>query len=107
MDGVEKDVPLGRTVIVGRDPDRQAGTGSGPVELVRVVNRQKDVSRSHCEVRVSGWRVSVMDLGTENGTTITLPSGENRRLRARIPVPIEPGTVITLSDRVEMRYVVP
>ncbi|HEX6983954.1 MAG TPA: FHA domain-containing protein, partial [Planctomycetaceae bacterium] len=42
------------------------------------------VSRKHCEIRLNGESVSVIDLGSSNGTFVDaerLPAGEERALR--------------------------
>jgi hypothetical protein len=48
--------------------------------------------------------VLVRDLGSTNGTTVTLPGQEPVRLRPTEDQGIEPGTVVTLADEVELTY---
>ena len=40
------------------------------------------VSRTHAEVRPSGWDVVVTDLDAMNGTTLTRPGGEPQAARS-------------------------
>ena len=46
----------------------------------------------------------VRDLGSTNGTTVTLPGQEPVRLRPSEEQGIEPGTVITLADEVALTF---
>ena len=46
----------------------------------------------------------VRDLGSTNGTTVTLPGEEPVRLRPTEDQGIEPGSVITLADEVSLTY---
>ncbi len=53
---------------------------------------------------LDGWHVLVRDLGSTNGTTVTLPGQEPVRLRPTEDQGIEPGTVVTLADEVVLTY---
>ena len=64
----------------------------------------RDISRNHAEVVLEGWHVLVRDLGSTNGTTVTLPGQEPVRLRPTEDHGIEPGAVITLADEVSLTY---
>lgn len=66
-----KRVVLRGTTVIGRSRDCSLRIASG------------SVSRRHCEVRIEGDAVSVVDLGSSNGTFIDderLPAGEERSL---------------------------
>ncbi|MGN6606871.1 MAG: FHA domain-containing protein [Jatrophihabitans sp.] len=95
-------VPLDRSVLVGRDPvDPTPGSGR---HLVPVDTPRRDVSRTHVAVSVDGWQVLVTDLGSINGTLVTAPWQQPRRLPAGTPTPIEPGTTVSLADEAGFRY---
>lgn len=64
-------VVLARTTVIGRSKECGLQIASG------------SVSRKHCEVRIGGGGVSVVDLGSSNGTFVDnerLPAGESRPL---------------------------
>jgi len=96
--GVE--VVLDGPSVVGRTP-RNTGLVAGRVPaLVAVPSPGQDVSRSHVEVRVEGWSVSVVDLGSVNGTFVTRPGEQPQRLRPGQEALVLPGTRIVLANEV-------
>jgi pSer/pThr/pTyr-binding forkhead associated (FHA) protein len=96
-------VPLDRTVILGRNPRTDDIGPSGPL-VVTVPSPNKDISRSHVEVRLEDWNVLVTDLGSTNGTTVTVPGHPPVPLRANEPMPIEGQTEVNIADEVVFRY---
>ncbi|MDT0212612.1 FHA domain-containing protein [Rothia sp. ARF10] len=98
-------VPLDRGVLLGRSPKVNADLPpSSRPHLVRLASRDNDISRNHAEVILEGWHVLVRDLGSTNGTTVTLPGQEPVRLRPTEDFGIEPGAVLTLADEVSLTY---
>ena len=98
-------VPLDRGVVLGRAPrvNEDLPANQRP-HLLRVGGVDRDISRNHAEIVLEGWHVLVRDLGSTNGTTVTLPGQEPVRLRPTEDQGIEPGTVITLAGEVELTY---
>ncbi len=98
-------VTLDRGVLVGRTPavDPAVPPTQRP-NVVKVDSPQRDVSRTHVEIVLDGWHVLVRDLGTTNGTTVTLPGRAPQRLPARDLQLIEPGTVVSLADEVTLTF---
>ena len=98
-------VPLDRGVLLGRAPrvNEELPPSQRP-HLLRVGGVDRDISRNHAEVVLEGWHVLVRDLGSTNGTTVTLPGQEPVRLRPTEDHGIEPGAVITLADEVSLTY---
>jgi hypothetical protein len=98
-------VPLDRGIILGRAPrvDAQVPPDQRP-HLVRVGGPDRDISRTHAEVLLDGWAVRVRDLGSTNGTTVTLPGQDPVRLTPTEECGIEPGTVITLAGEVSLTF---
>ncbi|QGX08564.1 FHA domain-containing protein [Janibacter melonis] len=94
-------VTLDRGVLIGRAPKSapELPAAQAP-HLVRVPSPDNEISRNHVEVILDGWHVLVRDLGSTNGTTITLPQDHPVRLRPGDQQSIEPGTTITLADQV-------
>jgi len=86
--------PLNRPVLIGRSP-AASGTGSD-VRLIAIAD-DPDISRTHLRVAVEGDAVVVTDLGSKNGSMITLPGASPRKLRASEPTVVLPGTLIDLG----------
>jgi len=101
-------VALDRGVLLGRAPrvGDELPAGQRP-HLVRVHSVDRDISRNHAEVVLDGWQVLVRDLGSTNGTTVTLPGQKAVRLRPAEDRAIEPGATVTLAGEVELTYEVP
>ncbi|KRE56064.1 FHA domain-containing protein [Phycicoccus sp. Soil748] len=101
-------VTLDRGVLLGRAPKVNADLPPAQrPHLVRVVSRENDISRNHVEIVLEGWHVLVRDLGSTNGTTVTLPGQQAVRLRPSDSQVIEPGTVVGLADEATFTYEVP
>jgi pSer/pThr/pTyr-binding forkhead associated (FHA) protein len=102
-DGAE--VPVDRTVLVGRAPAQTVGIGA---RLLTVPSPDQDISRTHLEVAPDGWRVLVTDLHSTNGTLLVPPGGRDQRL---LPpgeaVAVELGSVLELADGVSVLVDVP
>jgi hypothetical protein len=86
--------PLSRPVLIGRSPTA-SGSGSD-ARLIAIVD-DPDISRTHLRVAVEGDAVVVTDLGSKNGSLITLPGAAPRKLRASEPTVVLPGTLIDLG----------
>jgi len=84
--------PLSRPVLIGRSP---SAFGSD-ARLIAIVD-DPDISRTHLRVAVEGDAVVVTDLGSKNGSMITLPGAAPRKLRASEPTVVLPGTLIDLG----------
>ncbi|KGN40735.1 FHA domain-containing protein, partial [Knoellia aerolata] len=98
-------VPLDRGILLGRAPKVNSDLPpSSRPHLVRLASKDNDISRNHAEVILEGWHVLVRDLGSTNGTTVTLPGQEPVRLRPTEDFGIEPGAVVTLADEVSLTY---
>jgi len=94
-------IVLERDVVLGRDPKGSFAPG-GP-NVIRVPSPNLEVSGTHLAVRLSGWTVTVEDLGSSNGTTVA-EAGTVRDLRPGEPAAIVPGAVLTLGGEVALRY---
>jgi hypothetical protein len=98
-------VMLDRGVLLGRSPKVNADLDAGMrPHLVRVPSPENDISRNHVEIVLEGWHVLIRDLGSTNGTTVTLPGQLPVRLRPSDQQVLEPGTVITLADEVAITF---
>ncbi|MFT4215624.1 MAG: FHA domain-containing protein [Micropruina sp.] len=90
-------VVLDRNCVLGRNPRVPAGYSGEQPNLVKLIDPGKDISGQHLEVSVDDWRVSVKDLGSTNGTQITVPGKRPVKLRPNEPMPIVPGTTVVLA----------
>ena len=85
---------LNRPVLIGRSPS--ASDPSSQARLIAIAD-DPDISRTHLRVAVEGDAVVVTDLGSKNGSIITLPGAAPRKLRASEPTVVLPGTLIDLG----------
>ena len=99
-------VTLDRGVVMGRDPRANFAGADGEERphVVKLPSADGDISRTHVRVTLDGWHVLVTDLKSTNGTLVTLPGRDPEQLRPDEPVPIRPGTVVTLADGIDFRY---
>ncbi len=97
---------LDRDVVFGRAPTEPEG--GDPLERphrVRLESAEAEtLSRNHVRVHLDGWTVQVIDLGSLNGTIVTVPGQAPIRLTAHAPFAIVPGTTVTLAADVAFRY---
>ena len=94
-------VPLDRDVLLGRAP---FAVDQRSVRLVEVASPANDISRSHVRITLDGWQVFATDLGSTNGTAVTLPGRSAALLRAHDPFALEPGAVLSLADEADVRF---
>ncbi|MEO6712746.1 MAG: FHA domain-containing protein [Mycobacteriales bacterium] len=97
-------VELDSRVVVGRSPSAERVSAGELPQLVQVESPAQDISRSHVEVRLDGWRVEVVDLDSVNGTVVALPGRDPERLQPGEPYPLVPNAVIDLAGEVTFRY---
>lgn len=97
-------VPLDRGVLAGRAPTAPDVTDRERPHVLALASPPDGISRTHLEVRLDGWQVLVVDLGSTNGTMVTPPNQDSFKLRERDPVLIEPGTTINLADVVTFTF---
>lgn len=96
-------VLLDRGVDLGRDP-QVADRGPARPRAVRFANRGNDISRNHVEVRLDGWDVLVVDLGSRNGTAVIAPGWSPQALAGLVPTPLAPGSRVVLGDGASFTY---
>ncbi len=70
-------------------------------ELIQLESPDKDISRTHLEVRVEGWQVFAVDQNSANGTVVFLPGRSEQRLRPDEPFLLTVGARVRLADEVE------
>ena len=94
---------LDRSAIVGRRPRASRADGRQAPQLIRVPSPQQDVSRSHLELRLEGWHVVAIDLGSTNGTTLQREGADLLRLRPQDGIVLHDGDRLDLGDDVRLR----
>jgi len=98
-------VVIDRTALIGRSPKASGMLADGlPPEIIKVESPEKDISRTHLELRVEGWQVLAIDLDSANGTFVTVPGRAQQRLRPDVPFIIQPGSRVRLADELEFRF---
>ena len=95
---------LDRTAIIGRRPRASRVSAQDVPQLITVPSPQQDISRSHLELRLEGWHVVAVDLGTTNGTTLYREGYEPVRLRPREGVVLHDGDHLDLGDDVHLQF---
>jgi pSer/pThr/pTyr-binding forkhead associated (FHA) protein len=79
--------------LVGRNP-----AAAVDVQLVRVVDPGRSVSKTHLQVAVSPSGVWVADRGSTNGTVVTLPDGGQVVCPVDHPVRLRVGATVRFGD---------
>lgn len=92
-------IELDRPQIIGRSPTVSADSHLGDlVGLHAIPDPEHQLSRSHLEVALDDWSITVTDLGSINGTWLTNPGKEPVRLRPNTPYMVVLGAQVQLSD---------
>jgi len=74
--------------------------------LLTVPSPSHDISRTHLQVAIEGWQVTVTDLHSTNGTLLLDPAGgRSRTLPPGQPVPVLAGYVLELAEGVSVTVV--
>jgi hypothetical protein len=90
--------------VIGRDPSRDERVAAGTARPLRLDDSKGLISRTHVQIRLEGWQVQVVDLGSANGTGIWGPGEPAWRPAPRLtPVTIRPGTQVGFGQR-QLRY---
>ncbi len=97
------EIPLDRSVIIGRAPTAD----QAKLRPVVIDNADVRLSRSHLLVKVDDWQVSAIDLGSGNGSVVLLPTGKRVELKPHAAMIIEPSSVIILADVLTVAFEVP
>ena len=82
------------TALLGRNPAALV-----PIQLVRVVDPRRSVSKTHVQVGVDEHGVWVADRGSTNGTVVHLPDGGAVACATDRQLRLTPGAVVVFGDR--------
>lgn len=94
--------PLHGEIIIGRQPRIHPAMMDKQRSLA-VPSPKKEISRNHCEFRVTGWDVYLRDLGSNNGTFLIRPGQPPLRVSETSPVSVQVGDIVDLGDGLTMR----
>lgn len=88
---------LDRSYVIGREPVPAEGS---PAELLVLNENNETLSRTHAELRLEGWAVQLLDMGSTNGT-YTWDHGAERwnQLSPGQPVNLRSGDTVALGRR--------
>lgn len=96
-------VELLRGVVIGRSPVVPDDASERP-HLVDIARHGRHISRMHAEVVLSRDAVLVRDLGSANGTRLSLPGGQAVALVPHRLHQLEPGTIVDLAEVVTFTF---
>ncbi|WP_214324028.1 FHA domain-containing protein [Nonomuraea sediminis] len=98
-------LPLEADYLLGRDPERAPEVADGSARPAKVTSPDGSVSRRHLRVRLNGWDVNLVDLGSVNGTQIQPPGDPNfYDIPPNEDVTIAPGTTVRVGVSRTMRF---
>ncbi|MEL6985662.1 MAG: FHA domain-containing protein, partial [Actinomycetota bacterium] len=84
-----------RPYLIGRKP--QPGPNSGLTALA-TQDQTQSVSREHAELRLDGWDVHYVDLGSTNGSFVWSPTSQAwMPLRSNEPLTLTSGTTVSVG----------
>jgi hypothetical protein len=90
--------------VIGRAPLRDRDVEAGTARPLRIEDANGVLSRIHARIRLDGWQVQVVDLGSANGTGVWAPGDTAwRRIPPQTPIAIPPGTQVGFGRR-QLRY---
>jgi hypothetical protein len=97
-DGTSAELDL--DLVVGREPQFDPDVVSGSARPVLLTDTEGVISRRHLRIVLSGWDVQVVDLGSANGTFVSLAGQpERQQAIANQPVTLTPGGVVAVGRR--------
>ncbi len=83
---------LNRTTVIGRQPDLDDAVRSGEADAL--LFDEPTVSRAHARIVLEDWNVSLVDLGSANGTAVAASGSAPVRLNPNQPTALQGGTYI-------------
>jgi len=89
---------LSADCVIGREPTLDPSVVAGDAHPLAIVDAA--VSRVHARVRLDGWQVLLIDLGSVNGTRIRPPGKRSEQpLEPNVPVPLQSGTRVLVGTQ--------
>ncbi len=86
--------------VVGREPEHDPDVAAGRARPLRIGDSHGGISRRHLRIRLAGWSVQVLDLGSANGTFVQEPGAQEAPpVPAGRAVTIRPGAKVIFGRR--------
>jgi hypothetical protein len=86
--------------LLGREPESDSRVRAGQLRPLLVVDPTGGVSRRHAEIRLEGWDVVLLDVGSANGTLVAPPGAPAwSSLVPGHPIQLLPGTAVRIGSR--------
>ncbi|MGY1806249.1 FHA domain-containing protein [Blastococcus sp. SYSU D00669] len=93
-------VNLDMDYLLGREPETDERVQGGQLRPLLVVDQTGGVSRHHAEIRLEGWDVTLVDIGSANGTLVAPPGAPAwSSLVPNQPVRLVPGMAVRMGSR--------
>ena len=83
--------------VIGRQPGEHPTVQGAPARPLLLDDPDKTLSRSHAEVRLTGWDAEIVDRDSTNGTYFQSPDGPWQQLESRTPVVLAPGANVRVG----------
>ncbi|MDO4887732.1 MAG: FHA domain-containing protein [Actinomycetaceae bacterium] len=100
-------VPIDADIIIGRKPASTPESGRPRAHLVPVPSPDQQISRIHCEIRVDGWDVRLVDRNSNNGTYVLRQGEQPIRIRPSEPFFVRVGDVVDIGEGVTIHMLGP
>jgi hypothetical protein len=85
-------------VVIGREPGQAPDVKAGRARPLVLRDAEQSTSRVHAHLRLSGWSIDVVDLGSANGTFLSRSGSAG----PWVPILQEPGTPLAPGDRLRL-----
>lgn len=90
-------IPVPESGLIGRAPQAEEGTSNEL--LIALKDPERLLSKTHLAFGCDGASIWVMDLGSSNGTQVTVASGAPYNLAARTRVQLNDGDIVQVGSR--------
>lgn len=100
--GTHEPIPLEVPAHIGRKPSAPRIAGLQSPRLVVVPSPTGEVSSTHVEILQEAATVVVTDLGSTNGTTVTIQGFPPRVLRQGESLVVGSGTIVDIGDGIRI-----
>ncbi len=91
-----REIDLEGLVLIGRNP--QPGPGEEDARLVKLADESRTVSKTHLALGVDDAGPFVVDRGSTNGSTMSIPDRPSRVCAPHVAVSVEEGALVSIGD---------
>ncbi len=90
--------PVDHDMLLGRSPCGHELVEQGCAEPVVLLDDRRTVSRCHVWLRLDGWDLTIVDLGSHNGTSVHR-NGTDHQATSHVPMILSDGDTIRVGAR--------